>query len=215
MCGRYALYDFDELYDEYAVPEGFDIAPNYNAAPTQTMPVITQDGIQMMRWGLIPSWAKDEKIGYKLFNARSESVFEKAIWKPLIMRRRCLVPANGFYEWQRRDDEKQPYFIHINDSKVFMFAGVWEMWKHKNLLWNTYSILTTKPNNDMVTVHDRMPVILHKDDHSQWLHAATQADIEPLLVPYEDGHLTMFEVSREVNTTRTNDQSLVLPINSQ
>jgi putative SOS response-associated peptidase YedK len=215
MCGRYALYDFEELYDEYAVPEGFDIAPNYNAAPTQTMPVITQDGIQMMRWGLIPSWAKDEKIGYKLFNTRSESVFEKAIWKPLIMRHRCLVPANGFYEWQRRDGEKQPYFIQLNDSEVFMFAGVWEMWKHKNLLWNTYSILTTRPNNDMATVHDRMPVILHKDDHSQWLHADTQADIEPLLVPYEDGHLTMFEVSREVNATRANDQTLVLPMNSQ
>lgn len=214
MCGRYALYDFDELYDEYAVPEDFDIAPNYNVAPTQTMPVITQDGLQMMRWGLIPAWAKDEKIGYKLFNARSESVFEKTIWKQLITRRRCLIPANGFYEWQKRDEAKQPYFIQLKDSKLFMFAGVWGMWKHKNLLWTTYSILTTQPNKDMRVVHDRMPVIIHKDDHAQWLTADMQADIEPLLVPYEDGHLTMTEVSPNVNTTRANDESLILPMNS-
>lgn len=212
MCGRYALYDFEELYDEYAVPDDFEIAPNYNVTPTQSMPVITEDGLQMMRWGLIPTWAKDEKMGYKLFNARSESVFEKPIWKSLITKHRCLVPANGFYEWQKQEKEKQPYFIQLKDSGLFMFAGIWGIWKHKNLIWNTYSILTTTPNKEMTPIHDRMPVILHKDDEAQWLSANGREDIEPLLQPYEDAHLRMFEVSRDVNGSRANDQTLILPI---
>lgn len=214
MCGRYALYDFEELYDEYSVPKDFDILPNYNTAPTQTMPVITQNGIEMMRWGLIPRWAKDEKIGYKLINARSESVFEKPIWKSVIAKNRCLIPANGFYEWQKREDGKQPYFIQLDDDPMFMFAGIWETWKHDNLIWNTYSILTTTPNKEMTGIHDRMPVILHKDDEAQWLAADKREDIEPLLTPYEDAHLHMFEVSKDINITKANDKTLILPINS-
>jgi putative SOS response-associated peptidase YedK len=214
MCGRYALYDFEELYDEYAIPEGFDIAPNYNAAPTQTMPVITENGLEMMRWGLIPRWAKDEKIGYKLFNTRSESVFEKPIWKSIVTKQKCLIPANGFYEWQKRDDGKQPYYIQLEDQGLFMFAGIWETWKHENRVWNTYSILTTTPNKEMISVHDRMPVILHSDNKAQWLAADRREDIEPLLTPYEDNQLKMFEVSKNVNTSKVNDTTLILLLNS-
>jgi putative SOS response-associated peptidase YedK len=215
MCGRYDLHDYSELTDTYAVPSGVALQPNYNVAPTQTMPVVTNDGLTMMRWGLIPKWAKDEKIGYKLINARSESVFEKPIWKTVITKRRCLVPANGFYEWQKRDDGKQPYFIHDKNNTLLMFAGMWETWQHGDDAWSTYTILTTTPNKEMSTLHDRMPVILHKDTYEQWLAADRQEDIEPLLQPLPDNSLDMFEVSKDVNIVKTNDQRLILPLNSK
>lgn len=215
MCGRYDLHDYSELIEDYRVPSDVSLHPNYNVAPTQVMPVVTSDGLKMMRWGLIPKWAKDEKIGYKLFNARSESVFEKPVWKGIITKRKCLVPANGFYEWQKREDGKQPYYIHTKDRTMFMFAGLWETWRHDDKEWQTYSILTTTPNQEMTSLHDRMPVILEKENYEQWLGADRQEDIEPLLLPYQDNGLDMYEVSKNVNVVRTNDDSLILPINSK
>ena len=215
MCGRYVLYDLETLNASYPVPGEYDLEPSYNVAPTQTMPVVTEDGVQLMRWGLIPKWAKDDKIGYRLINARSETIFDKPIWKSVITKRRCLVPANGFYEWQKREDGKQPYYIYVKDQKLFMFAGVWETWLHNNKEWHTYSILTTVPNKEMSELHDRMPVILHAADHAQWLAADRKEDIVPLLMPYEHGHLDMFEVSKDVNVVRTNDNRLITPLNSK
>lgn len=215
MCGRYTLYDFEELNDEYAKLGEFTLTPNYNVAPSQMMPVVSSNGLEMMRWGLIPKWAKDEKIGYRFFNARSESVFEKPIWKSVITKRRCLVPANGFYEWQKQPGGKQPFYIHPKHQNLFMFAGVWEIWKHDNREWHTYSILTTTPNKETRSVHDRMPVILHKDDEEQWLAADRREDVEPLLLPYEDDGLEMFAVSKNVNVAKANDDSLIAPLNSQ
>ncbi len=215
MCGRYALYDLQKLANEYSIPEGFDLKPNYNAAPTQTMPVVTENGLELMRWGLIPAWAKDEKIGYKLINARSESVFEKPIWKAVITRKKCLIPANGFYEWKQQEGGKQPYFIHPKDQPLFMFAGVWETWMHEGNEWHTYSILTTTPNKELAYIHDRMPVILAKSDWQQWLEADRREDIEPLLAPYKDAELELHEVSKDVNVVRTNTDKLIVPINSK
>jgi putative SOS response-associated peptidase YedK len=215
MCGRYDLHDYDELTASYAVPSDVALKPNYNVAPTQTMPVVTNEGLTMMRWGLIPKWAKDEKIGYKLINARSESVFEKPIWKAVITKRRCLIPANGFYEWQKRDDGKQPYFIHQKDNALLMFAGMWETWTHEDKAWQTYTILTTTPNKEMSTLHDRMPVILEKENYEQWLAADRQEDIEPFLIPLPDNSLGMFEVNKDVSVVKTNDQSLIQPLNSK
>ena len=213
MCGRYALYDLTRLIDSYGLPTDYIPEPRYNVAPTHIMPVVTETGTTLMRWGLIPKWAKDEKIGYKLINARSESVFDKPIWKSVITKRRCLVPANGFYEWQKRESGKQPFYIHPDDQSLFMFAGVWETWRHDGKEWQTYSILTTEPTEQMSSIHNRMPVILHADDHAQWLGADTRADIEPLLAPY-NGTLDIFEVSKAVNIATANDDSLILPINS-
>lgn len=215
MCGRYVLYDTDTLDERYDVEVGEPLHPNYNAAPTQTMPVITSDGLELMRWGLIPRWARDEKIGYKLFNARSESVFEKPLWKQVITKNRCLVPANGFYEWKRESDGKHPYYIHPDGKEVFSFAGVWETWKHAGRIWWTYSILTTEPNQEMAPIHNRMPVILYPDDEQAWLKADEHDQIMALLQPYDDGGLDMHEVSREVNVTATNDASLIGPLNSK
>lgn len=214
MCGRYALFDLTTLEADYGLPPRYTPMPRYNVAPTHTMPIVTDTGTTLMRWGLIPKWAKDEKIGYRLINARSESIFEKPIWKAVITKHRCLVPANGFYEWQKRESGKQPYYIHPEDQPLFMFAGVWETWQHEGHQWQTYSILTTEPTKDMATIHNRMPVILHKEDHAQWLAADTQDDLEPLLVPYTSP-LEMVEVSKAVNVTTANDDSLILPINSR
>lgn len=215
MCGRYTLHTTDELEERYRVEVSEAIRPNYNAAPSQMMPVVTNEGLEVMRWGLIPKWAKDEKIGYKLINARSESVFEKPMWKGIIKRNRCLVPANGFYEWQKRESGKQPFYIHFPDERIFSFAGIWETWLHEGREWQSYSILTTSPNKEMSPIHDRMPVILHPEDEAQWLAADTEEDIRVLLAPLENGMLETYEVSSEVNTVRVNDKLLIGPLNSR
>jgi putative SOS response-associated peptidase YedK len=209
MCGRYVLYEIDELADHFNVEIPAGLHPNYNAAPTQTMPVITDTGLELMRWGLIPTWARDEKIGYKLINARSETVFEKPMWKSIVTKHRCLVPANGFYEWHKQTDGKHPFYIHPKEFGLFSFAGIWSSWKHGGIEWHTYSIMTTKPNTEMIAIHDRMPVILHPDDEALWLSADTHDEIEALLAPYTDNSLELYEVTKEVNTIKANDASLI------
>lgn len=216
MCGRYTLYQVDEvgpLYGHNEVLE--DVLPNYNAAPTQTMPVNTANGIEMMRWGLIPVWAKDDKMGYKLFNTSSESVFEKPMWKGIVRRNRCLVPANGFYEWKKTEAGKIPFYIHLPGEQLFSFAGIWEIWKQEGQNWHTFSIMTTTPNKEMEQVHDRMPVIVHREDYDMWMHADTEDEIHALLQPFPDNSLRMHEVSQDVNIVRNNNEQLIGPINSK
>lgn len=224
MCGRYALAEPDEITPRFGVTPKEPLKPNYNAAPGQFMPVITrgEDGkrkLDIMKWGLVPVWSKDEKIGYKLINARAESLFEKNTWRTVIKKRRCLIPATGFYEWKREGtDKKQPYYIHPRDDALFAFAGIWEVWHdHEGGELHTYSIITTEPNAEMTEIHNRMPVILHQEDEDAWLDAPAddQAAIEQFLHPYEDHGLDMFEVSTEVNVVRNNDNKLILPINSK
>lgn len=214
MCGRYTIYDVNEIGDRFKVEVNEKIRPNYNVAPTHVMPVITQSGLKMMKWGLIPSWAKDKRLGYALFNARSETVFDKPIWKGIIKRNRCLIPANGFYEWRKTSEVKEPNYIHLPDSELFAFAGVWDTWINGDTEWNTYSILTTEPNKEMMRIHDRMPVILNKEDEDTWLHEDTEEIITSLLKPLPDYILQMHPVSKDVNTVKVNSKTLILPINS-
>ncbi|MEP7204862.1 MAG: SOS response-associated peptidase [Candidatus Saccharibacteria bacterium] len=211
MCGRYALFDIEPLEADYELPADLAWTPNYNVAPTQSMPVVTQEGVVKMRWGLIPKWAKDDRIGNKLINARSESVFVKPIWRSIITKYRCLIPANGFYEWQKSNDGKRPFFIRPTNQRLFMFAGIWETWRHNGTLWHSYSILTTTPNQEMSLIHDRMPVIIERTDHDEWLGASSRDDIEPFLKPYPDSHLDVFEVNAAVNDVKTNNAGLILP----
>lgn len=216
MCGRYTLYQTDEVGALYGYDElPGDIRPNYNAAPTQTMPVATAEKLEPIRWGLIPVWAKDEKISYKLFNTRSESVFEKPMWKGIVKRNRCLVPANGFYEWKKTEAGKIPFYIHLPGEKLFSFAGIWETWKHDGKDWHTYSIMTTTPNEEMKPIHDRMPVIIDSEDYAMWLHADTEDEINALLQPLPDGSLEMHEVSQDVNVVKNNSDVLIGPVNSK
>jgi putative SOS response-associated peptidase YedK len=221
MCGRYTLTQVDNLAKRYNlanVPK--DLHKNFNVAPTQTMPVITDgtDGwkLELMRWG-IPRFIGPGKVK-DVFNTRSDKAFGS--WKKLVMTQRVLVPATGFYEWKKlADSTKQPYFISPKDDELFSFAGIWNIWKDEdNREIKTYSIMTTEPNKEMSSIHNRMPVILHPEDESSWLASKYDNDrntIEALLRPYEDNGLKMFEVSRDVNVARTNDEHLVYPLNSK
>jgi putative SOS response-associated peptidase YedK len=222
MCGRYTLHKkVDELAKRFNLASvSKDISENYNVAPGQVMPVITEsdDGkrhLELMKWGLIPIWAKDPSIGYKLINARDDTIFEKPMWRSVILKKRALIPADGFYEWRKPltpKERKQPFYIHPKQTDLFSFAGVWETWKdNEGQEIMTYSIITTEPNKEMASVHNRMPVILHQEDESSWLEPSkvTRDSIEPLLRPYEDDGLEMIEVSEDVNSPRNNDEHLI------
>jgi putative SOS response-associated peptidase YedK len=178
--------------------------------------------IELMRWGLVPMWAKDISIGYKLINARDDTVFEKPMWRNLILKKRCLIPADGFYEWKKTHDGskevKKPFYIRPKQADIFSFAGVWSSWKDaEGSELKTYSIITTEPNEEMRLVHNRMPVILYPEEESAWLAYSNtkRENIEPFIHPYEDNGLEMFEVSRQVNVTKNNDEKLIQPMNSK
>lgn len=228
MCGRYTLHQkvqsLKEHYNVKHVPHG--LKENYNVAPGQFMPVVTSgDGkpeLDVMKWGLVPAWAKDPKIGYKLINARDDTIFNKPVWRNIILRQRCLIPADGFYEWQKitvaSKEQKQPFYIKPKQADLFSFAGVWETRKDaEGLELKTYSIITTSPNKEMKTIHNRMPVILHQEDYTSWLEPPTQIkeNLEYFLRPYEDDGLEMYEVSRDVNAVRNNNIKLIYPIDYQ
>ncbi len=223
MCGRYTLHkkakELARRYNLAIVPK--DISDNFNVAPGQIMPVITADEtgnrhMELMKWGLIPIWAKDPSIGYKLINARDDTIFEKPMWRSAILKRRALIPADGFYEWKRLPEDskerKQPFYIHPKHEDIFSFAGVWETWKDtEGEELKTYSIITTAPNAEMSRVHNRMPVILHPEDEASWLEPSkvSREAIEPLLHPYEDQGLAMYAVSKDVNSAANNDEHLI------
>lgn len=227
MCGRYGFDQTDNFGERFGVNLNTGkIAPNYNAAPGQYLPVIrqTEKGrvIEVMKWGLVPTWAKDVNIGYKMINARSETVFDKNSWRGPVKHHRCLVPANFFYEWDKVMSDgktvKQPYLIKPKDQELFAFAGIYDTWHdaNGNELWS-FSILTTSANKDMAQIHDREPVILKQQEEAIWLDASVQNrdSIKELLVKYPDGGFEMFEVSRDVNTVKNNDEKLIHPTNSK
>lgn len=220
MCGRYTLADTDGLKKRYnlaRVPK--DIRANFNVAPTQTMPIIIDHGngmeLELMRWG-IPRFIGPNKIK-DVFNTRADKAFQS--WKTLTLTHRILVPSTGFYEWKMQAGGKQPYFIHPEDidEDLFSFAGIWNTWNDEDgKETNTFSIMTTEPNKEMASIHNRMPVILHREDESSWLspsHDNDQSAIEILLRPWEDGGLEMWEVSKDVNVVRNNEKMLVYPLN--
>lgn len=217
MCGRYTLEDQPALdsklkgYLEKSKREGIDFN-NYNVAPTQTMPVIVGEQLELMHWG-IPRMIGKDKVK-EIINTRADKALER-FWGKTVRTRRCLVPATGFYEWKTLPDGKHPFFIHPKDQKLFAFAGIWSEWTDKDgKKFNAYSIMTTEPNKEMKDIHNRMPCILHEEDQEAWLLAEDDNDIEKLLRPYEDGGLELFEVSKEVNNVRNNRGELLLPINS-
>lgn len=228
MCGRYTLHQKAQALKSYyhlkALPNGLN--DNYNVAPGQFMPVIlNKDGepeLEVMKWGLVPVWAKDLNIGYKLINARDDTIFSKPVWRNIILRQRCLIPADGFYEWQKvsvaSKEQKRPFYIKPKHDDLFSFAGVWDTYKDiEGLELRTYSIITTSPNKEMANVHNRMPVILHQADEASWLEPSVQTkeNLEHFLRPYEDDSLEMYEVSRDVNNIRNNNIELVYSIDHQ
>lgn len=229
MCGRFTL-----THDVEQVQERFDVKiisadafhPTYNAAPTQRLPVITNqqsDTLQLFRWGLIPHWAKDDTIGNKMINARAETLTEKPSFKKLISQKRCLVISDGFYEWKVLDKSaarkgKQPYHIGLRSGDLFAFAGLWENWVDHTTgeLINSFSIITTDANELVKDVHDRMPVILSPSDEAHWLHdGLPESDYQALLKPYPAEEMDKYPVAELVNSPRNNAPELLQRLNSQ
>lgn len=216
MCGRYTLEqkakDIAKRFKlDTVVP---DLKPNYNVAPSQIMPVVTEGqrskrNLEMMQWGIPRTLGKD--IVKELINTRADKTFG-GFWKRTVMNHRCLIPATGFYEWKRSKNGKTPFFIHPKNVELYSFAGIWDVWKNEQgHEIKAYSIMTTEPNQEMTTIHNRMPVILSPKAEALWLDPSNddQQLLAELLKPYEDGKLEIYQVSDEVNSPRNNYRSLL------
>ena len=207
MCGRFSLTANEaELNLRFELEGGeAPYVPRYNGAPTQLLAVITGESphrLSYHRWGLIPPWAKDISIGNKMINARAETITEKASFRTPLFSRRCLVPADGFYEWQQ-DAGKQPYRIFVKSNALFAMAGLWERWKSpEGELVESFNIITTEANEFMKPIHNRMPVILKRADEKTWLESKDSAEILSLLRPYAAGDMDAYPVSKLVNSPR-------------
>jgi len=223
MCGRYTLRRVNLIRAALsAMPvlpfEEFSQRPRFNVAPSQQVPIVRWEEagakIDLARWGLIPAWAKDASAGYKMINARSETAAQKPAFRQALASRRCLVPADGFYEWQSVGGKRQPIFVHRRDDGVFCFAGLWERWQPTEAQEpiDSMTILTTTPNRLLEPIHDRMPVILRQEDYRRWLDPATPRDVlKSLLGPYPEGELEAYPVSPMVNNPRNDDPQCVEP----
>jgi putative SOS response-associated peptidase YedK len=226
MCGRYRLSRRKQLVEEYFDSTGEDDwAPRYNIAPTQPVPIIRQNPkeprreLSLARWGLIPWWAKDSSGAAAMINARSETAATKPAFRDALKLRRCLIPADGFYEWKRNGKDKQPYCFEVNEGQLFAFAGIWETWKDasrktKTMTIETCSILTTTPNAVTSTVHDRMPVILEPRNYDLWLDPGmTKMDVViDMLKPFDARLMRSFPVSTRVNHAANDDAECSTPI---
>lgn len=219
MCGRYTLNktaeDVAKRFNIAKNPDG--VRPNYNVAPSQLMPVITEgdDGkrtVELMKWGIPRTLGKD--LVKELINTRADKAFG-GFWKKTVLNHRCLVPATGFYEWKTSASGKIPFFIHPKNIELYAFAGIWSTWVNDvGQEIKVYSIMTTEPNKEMKALHTRMPVILHPKDEEQWVKPSNDKPetLGELLLPLEDDSLEIYEVSRAVNSPSNNDKSLLQPI---
>lgn len=223
MCGRYTqIRPWSELVELYRIAVDtapLNLPPRYNIAPTQDVPIVRrmQDGndreLVTVRWGLVPFWAKDIKIGYNLINARAETIDTKPSFREAFKRRRCLVPADGFYEWRATTARrKQPYYITLPDDDTMAFAGLWEAWKSpEGVPIESCTIIVTAANSQLHEIHDRMPVILDPDAADAWLDVARPlTDAKALLQPYA-GELVLNPVSTRVNAVKNDDAALIAP----
>jgi putative SOS response-associated peptidase YedK len=224
MCGRYAIFGPISRHrkDEQLLLQLLDrttaFTPHYNAAPTQYLPVYRIDPergpeLTNLKWGLIPSWAKDQSIGPRLIIARSESVQEKPSFRSAFRYRRCLIPANGFYEWQALPSGKQPYYITVHDVGIIAFAGLWESWKDKKTddVIDSFAIITCEANDLLKPLHERMPVILKEADYQTWLTGRV-AEAKTLLRPFPADEMEAYFVSTKVNRASYDGPDVITPI---
>jgi putative SOS response-associated peptidase YedK len=223
MCGRYRLSRRKQLVEEYFDTADWqdDWSPRYNIAPTQPVPVIRQHPkepirqISLMKWGLIAHWSKSASDAARTINARSETAATKPAFRDPLRFRRCLIPADGFYEWKRNGSSKQAYCFEVNDGELFAFAGLWDGWKNPEGQWiKTCSILTTLPNAVTGTVHYRMPVIVHPDSYDLWLDPG-MTDVHvvsELLKPYDARSMRSYPVSTRINHVGNDDEECSRPV---
>ena len=220
MCGRYTLFDTAGLSSKFHLTQQphFVSKDNYNVAPRQWVPVIFEDEemgriAEPMQWGFIAPWSKDPNKGPRPINTRSETVFENRLLLGSVRHHRCLVPSRGFYEWKVVNEKtKQPYFICPKDQELFTFAGIYSIWYDvEGRPLYSFSILTTWPNKDMKPIHDRMPVILRSEQEASWLdrRISERDRLAQFLVPYDDGKLKIYRVSRDIGSSRNNDYHLI------
>jgi putative SOS response-associated peptidase YedK len=219
MCGRYTLTTpVGKLAEEFEITGPLpEVPPRYNVAPTQEVAAVLGEvderHLEMLRWGLIPSWADDPGIGSRMINARSETAAEKPSFRRAFKERRCLIVADGFYEWQKTNGGKQPYYIHMESGRPFAFAGLWESWGKYGEEIRSCTILTTEANELVDEVHHRMPVILPPEDYELWLDPDFEEKeaLTSLLRPYPSGGMEAYPVSRRVNSPSNNAPDCIEP----
>jgi putative SOS response-associated peptidase YedK len=216
MCGRFTLTtDIKKVAETFGVAPSLQASPRYNIAPTQEVVTILSNGsahMDWLQWGLIPSWAKDESIGAKMINARAETLAEKPSFKRLLRSRRCLVVADGFYEWKKEHGGKTPMYITLKDGSPFAFAGLWDLWHGPDGRdIRTCTIVTTQPNALVTSIHDRMPAILPADAREMWLDTSLHDEqaLLPLLAPYSASEMAARAVSRLVNNPKIEGAELI------
>ncbi len=222
MCGRFSQAQIAELDREiFKLLSAPAFEPRYNLAPTDDAAVVRASGtggreLAPLRWGLIPSWAKDPAIGNRMINARAETLAEKPAFRDAYRMRRCLVPADGFYEWQKMPSGKQPYFVRVDGGGIFAFAGLWERWwdRATGNERETFTIITTEPNELLAPIHNRMPVIVGPDDYDRWLDPENEsaANLADVLAPFPPERMSAYPVSRYVSKPGNEGPECVEPI---
>lgn len=222
MCGRFTLKaDTGEVQKAFDLENvGEEIQPRYNIAPSQPIAIITNHNpkqLTYVKWGLVPSWSKDPAIGNKMINARSETASEKPSFRSAFKRRRCLIPADGFFEWTKQGKKKVPMYIHLENNEIFAFAGLWETWQSPDgSELQTATILTTDPNELIKPLHHRMAVILEPDTYDTWLSPDEMpADaLMPLMTAYPSEKMRVYEVSTQVNSPANDNPNIIEPFDS-
>jgi putative SOS response-associated peptidase YedK len=220
MCGRFALWITLAIPEHYGLPEpGGPILPSYNIAPGQEIVAVVQTpsgrNITRLKWGLIPSWTRDLAKAPKSINARSETAWDKPSFRSAIQHRRCLIPANGFLEWEKVGAKKQPYLIRFENLELFSMAGIWESWKNPETdeVIDSCAILTTNASETVAAIHDRMPVIIKPGDYATWLGPESHREqVDALLHPFADMPTQMLPVSARVNSPKNNDPESIVPV---
>ena len=221
MCGRFTLHTpADTVAEIFNLSEAPQWSPRYNLAPTQQVPTIRADAegrkreFHALTWGLVPSWARDPKMGARMINARAETLHEKPSFRAAFRLRRCLILADGFYEWQRLESGKQPHFIGMQDGRPFAFAGLWEHWEHPGLPpIDSCTIITTEPNELLAPIHNRMPVILDESAYDEWMDpdARNVKQLSALLQPFPATRMTAYPISKLVNSPSNDGPECIVP----
>ena len=206
MCGRYAIVQADKVGERFEATDAqLPLLPRYNVAPSQANPVVVRNSpnrVVLMQWGLVPAWSKEPRTQFSTINARAETVATSAVFRGPFKSRRCLVPASAFYEWRKTSEGKQPYCIRLRGGELFAFAGLYDIWRDGdgNEL-QSYTIITTAANELVAPLHNRMPVILHRDDEGAWLDKSTDPErLKALLAPFPAEAMETFPVSRALNS---------------
>jgi putative SOS response-associated peptidase YedK len=221
MCGRKTLTkDMQSIIEELAIEEWENpdnYIPNYNIAPTQNSPILVDNGkriVKSMRWGLIPSWAKDEKFGARMINARIETLTEKPSYKNLLQRNRCIVITDGYYEWKQYGNRKIPYYFKNPDNKLLPMAGLYDVWKHPDgYVIPSYTVITKEAQKDIATIHNRMPVILPQEHLDDWLKTNNSSISEALEIAKNTRQvLKSYPISNLVNSAKNNSPKCILPL---